>query len=254
MCQGEHGNNAVAALHVITQHFHGKEVVGPQGAVGKQHALGVRRGAAGIVNESQRIRVRIVGVGNVLLAEILGIFAAKKLVEVLASLGKAVRTRYEQRIVGNVDDTLELRHGLGIKVGPNLVASEEQTGTAMVDNVVHLMSHKLVQDGHSYATITERGQESRSPVGTVATAECYLVAAANACIFKKDVEFFNFARYVFILQRSTLVVGQRIKIPVCLDALFYQTYKIRVLMSCFHAVRLMAYAFATNTSKGIQGR
>ena len=87
---------------------------------------------------------------------------------------------------------------------------------------MHLFGHELVQDGHGDGPVGERGQESHGPISTVASAECNLVAFHHTAALKHDVEFFNLPGHVMVLQRGSLVVSQRIKVPMVDDALLDQ--------------------------------
>ena len=157
-----------------------------------------------------------------LFTEKLGIFLAEHLVEMLAGVGEFVGARHDKRVVGYVDDALQPRHLGGIDFRGHHVAHEEQFGIGVVDDVMHLFGHELVQDGHGDGPVGERGQESHGPISTVASAECNLVAFHHTAALKHDVEFFNLPGHVMVLQRGSLVVSQRIKVPMVNDALLDQ--------------------------------
>ena len=93
----------------------------------------------------------------------------------------------------------------------------------MIDNVVYLVWGKLVQDGYSYGTIGERGQEGTGPGRTVAAAKGYLVTLLHTAVLKQDVQFLYLARHVMILQRYALVIGQCITVPMVDDALLNES-------------------------------
>ena len=106
----------------------------------------------------------------------------------------------------------------GVDGGGHDVAHEEELGIRVVHDVVHLVGHELVQDGHGHGAVGERGQEGACPVGAVASAEGYLVALFYAAVLEENVQFLYLACHVVILQGGSLEVGQRVKVPVVYDA------------------------------------
>ena len=156
-----------------------------------------------------------------LLAEVLGELLAIELVEVLAGVGQLVSARHHKRVVGVVDDTLQMRHLHGVYLCSHMVADKEQLGIGVIDDVVNLLSHKLMKDGYSNGTIGQRSQEGYSPLTAVATTEGYLVALLHTTILEKDVELLNLAGNIMKLQGGSLVVCQGIKVPIIDDAVLY---------------------------------
>ena len=71
-------------------------------------------------------------------------------------------------------------------------------------------------------------------MGAVSSAKGNLVAGTNACFFKKDMQFFNFACHILILQGASLIIGKGVKVPVVLDAAFKIRDEIFVLR--FHSM------------------
>ena len=63
---------------------------------------------------------------HMLLAEGLGVFLAEKFVEMFACIGQFVGARHHERIVGNVDDTLQMGHLGSIDGGAYYIAHEQQ--------------------------------------------------------------------------------------------------------------------------------
>ena len=122
-----------------------------------------------------------------LLAEVLRILHAKHLIEVLAGISQLICARYHERVVWDIDNTLQSWHLGGIYLSSHYIAHEEQLGVTVVHDVVYLVWHKLVQDRHSDGTVCESSEESHCPVGAVSAAKCYLVALYYARIFKHDV-------------------------------------------------------------------
>ena len=80
----------------------------------------------------------------VFFAEILGVFLAKHLIEMLSGKGQLVGARYDQRVIGNIDDSFQPRHLGSIDRGGYDIAHEEQFGFGVIDNVVHLLGREFV--------------------------------------------------------------------------------------------------------------
>ena len=231
VCHGQHGNHVVAPFHFASQHLLGKLIVRPQCPVGNHHPFRVRGCAAGVVYQSQVIGSRLVGVANVVFAEILGVFTSEEFVQPFASLSQLFCSGNEQGIVPYCYDTFQVRHIFGLEFRPYHVAHKQYFGLRMVHDVMHLFSFELMEDGHSHGTVAQHRHEGGSPVGTVASAEGNFVAGLYAGIFKKDVELLNLAGHVFILQCNPLVVGQCIEVPIVLETFRNDVYEIGV---CFH--------------------
>ena len=205
--QGQHRYHAVAAMHLFAKHLDGKLVIRPQCAEGQHHAFRVRCGAAGVVDKRQSVGVGGMCIADVFLSEIFGIFAAKQFVKPFACISQQFGARQEYRVVGNVDNALKMRHGLCVEFGPNHIAHKENLCLRVVNNVVHLLRLKFMQNRHRHCTIRQCGQKGCSPVGTIAAAQGNFVTLGNTCIFKQDMEFLNFSCYVLVLQGHTLIVG-----------------------------------------------
>ena len=219
-------DDAVTIFHHLAQHTLGKIVVAPDRTIGNHHTLGEACGAARIVDHRQFVTTLLPIIAHMLRPEILGIFRAEEGVEMLPRVGEFVGTREQQRIVGDMDDSLQIGHLRGIDGGSHHVAHKEQFRLAVVHDVVNLFGQELMQDGNGYSSIGERRQEGHCPMGTVAAAECNLVATFHAAVLKQNMQLLYLARYIVILQGGTLVVGQGILVPMADDALlddFIQT-------------------------------
>jgi len=86
--------------------------------------------------------------------------------------------------------------------------------------MVNVVGLELMEQRHHHAAKGVDGQEDHSPLRGVAATQGNLVAGADACVLKEQVEFFDFASQVFILQRLAVEVGQRRAFPVFADHLF----------------------------------
>ena len=161
----------------------------------------------------------------VFFSKILGEFLAVQLVEVLAGIGELIGTGNHQGIVGVVDDSLQMGHLHGVNLRGHMVAHEEQLGIGVIDDVVNLVAKELMKDGNSHSTVGQGGEESYGPLAGVASAQCNLVTFHHTAVLEQDVQLFNLTCYVVVLQGSTLIVSQCIKIPVVDDALLYQLVK-----------------------------
>ena len=175
-------------------------------------------------------------IGDVLLAEVLGIFLPEHGVEVLAGVGQLLAARDGQGKVRQEDDAFQPGHGVLVQVLPHLVAHEEQAGLGVVDDVMHVVRLELVQDGHGHRPVGQRGQEGDAPMRTVAPAQGNLVPLADAAFLEKNVQLFYFAGHIFILQGGSLVVGQCVQVPILLDAVLDIGDK-----TLFHNCTLLSY-------------
>ena len=221
-----HGQDAyhlVAHSNVLADYRAGKVGIAPKRTVRQHHSLGEACSATGVVDKRQFFGTLLLVIGHMFLAEVLGILVTEHLVEMLTRVGQLVGTREHQRIVGEIDDALKSGHLGAIYLGGDDIAHEEQLGVAVVDNVVYLFGGKLVQDGYSYGTIGERGQEGTGPGRTVAATEGYLVTLLHTTVLKQNVQLLYLARHVMILQRYALVIGQCITVPMVDDALLNES-------------------------------
>ena len=219
MCQREDADDVWILLKMLTHHLAGKVEVAPQCAIWNHHTLREARGAAGVVDECQLVGTLLVVVVHMLLTEVFRILAAKHLIEVLAGIGEFIGARHQERIVRDVDDALQPRHLRGIDGSGHDITHKEQLGVAVVHDVMHLVGHELMQDGHSHGTIGEHSQIGGGPVGTVASAKGNLVALHHPTVLKHDMQFLNLTCHIMVLQRSSFKIGECIAIPVVDDAL-----------------------------------
>ena len=83
--------------------------------------------------------------------------------------------------------TFECGHRVGVEVWPGLVAGKKKAALGVVDDMVHLVGLKFMQHGDGYCSISQRCQESHSPIGTVAPAKGYLITRLDASLLKEDV-------------------------------------------------------------------
>ena len=140
---GQDGNHVCARLHNGTQLGECEVEVSPQRTVRQHHTLRESRGAAGVVDERQFLGAVLVVV-HVLLAEVFRILCTEELVQVLAGIGDLLLARYQQREVGQVHDGLQVGHLVGVDGLCHHIAHEEQFGTRVVHDVMHLLRHELV--------------------------------------------------------------------------------------------------------------
>ena len=118
----EHGYQLGTGLQL--QYLVGKLQVRPQAAIREHHSLGVAGGARCIVDDGQFFRL-VLMVVDMLFAEVLGVFPAEHLVEVLAGIGDPFVAADEQGEVVHHEDALQQRHGTFVQVLPHLVAYKE---------------------------------------------------------------------------------------------------------------------------------
>ena len=134
-----------------------------------------------------------------LFTEVFWELLAGEFVQVLTGVGQFIRTRYHQRVVWVVDDTLQRRHGLWVDNRGHMVSHEEQTGLGVVDDIVYLFGIELMQDGYGDGSIGEGGDEGHGPLGGVTSAEGDLVTLLNPAVLKKDVQFLYLSGYIMEL-------------------------------------------------------
>ena len=242
MGHGQHRDDAVFLVDGLAQHAAGEVVVRPEGAVGQHHAFREPRGARGVVDECQLVGRLLLIVADVLLAEVFRELLAIEFVQVLAGIGQLVRTAHHQRVVGVVDDTFQSRHLLRVDDGGYVVADEEQLRLRVVDDVMYLFGIELMEYGHSYSPVGQRGYEGHCPLAGVASAEGYLVALCHTRVLKQYMQLLNLASYVVELQCLTLEVCQRVEVPVVDNRLFKQCVKTRYL---FHSISFSYYLLLT---------
>ena len=183
MSHGQNADDGVASLYLLAQDAFGKVVVAPDGTVWNHHAFGKTCRAAGIVDHGEFVRTRFLVVVHVFGTEVLGEFGTEERVEVFSGIGQFVGSRNHERVVGYIDDTLQLRHLSGVDGGCHHVADKEELRLAMVYDMMNLFWQKFMQDGNSHGTIGQGSEKSHGPVGTVSSAEGNLVALDNTAVF-----------------------------------------------------------------------
>ena len=159
------------------------------------------------------------------LAEVLGELFAIEFVEVLAGVGELIGAANHQRVIGIVDDAFEGGHSHGIDDCGYMVAYEEQTGLGVIDDIMDLFGIELMQDGYGNGTVGERGQECNSPLRGVAATKGNFVATLDAAVLEENMDFLDLTGYIMELQGLSLVVCERITIPIVNDAFLYECIK-----------------------------
>ena len=160
-----------------------------------------------------------------LLTESLWITLSEEFIKMFAGISQLVGTGNDKRIIRNINNTFKIRHLCRINLRSNDITYKQQLRFAMVYDVVYLVCSKLMQDRYSNSSISESGKKSNSPTCAIATTYSDSITFFYSTILKKYMKFFYFSCNVFILQRYTLVVRKRIKIPVLDYALFDQGIK-----------------------------
>lgn len=77
----------------------------------------------------------------------------------------------------------------------------------MVDDIMNVVRFEFVQDRHNDSSIGNSCQKSNRPMGTVSSADCYLISRLDSCAFQDDVKLGDFTRYVFILKGDSFIVS-----------------------------------------------
>ena len=175
MRHGQNRDDVITLLDGRAQHVAGKVVVRPQRTVGNHHTLREARGTAGIVDQGQLVRTLLDVIVDMLLTEVFRILLSIEGVQVLAGIGQLLRARHDERVVRIADDALQVRHLLRVDDASHIVAGKEQLRIRVVHDIMNLLGHEFVQDGHGNGTVGQRGDESHSPLAAVSSAECNLV-------------------------------------------------------------------------------
>ena len=105
-------------------------------------------------------------------------------------------------------------------------------GLGVIDNVVNLLSIKLMKNGHNNGSVSNGGQKCYCPVCGVASTHSYPVSFLNTRCLHHDVKLLNLSCHIMILQGNTLVVGQCIEQPVVLDGFFNIRIETRYVVHC----------------------
>ena len=218
VCHREHTEHFVTGLEFFAEDMESEVAVAPEGAVGNHDALRVAGGAAGVVEDCHFVGLVLIVVEE-FGQEAVGELFAKEPVEVLACKSELVIAADEQAVIGERDDAQQVRHLVSIQIGPNLVAHEEKLRLRVVNDVVNLGGMELVEDGDGDSSVGEDAEEGSSPSAEVASAQGYLVAWLDACLFEEDVELLDDAGYVLVLKGEKSVVRHRIHEPMFLNAL-----------------------------------
>ena len=88
----------------------------------------------------------------------------------------------------------------------------------MVHDVVNLLRLKFVLYRYDNCAVSNNGQEGYCPLATISSADGNLVALLHIAVFKQDVQFLNLSSNIVVLQGGSLVIGERIQVPVLDDA------------------------------------
>ena len=56
----------------------------------------------------------------------------------------------------------------------------------MVDDVVYLVTHELMQNRHGDSSVGQRGEEGYGPLAGIASAEGYLVTLHHAAVLEQN--------------------------------------------------------------------
>ena len=136
---------------------------------------------------------------HILLRKHLRIFPSEEFVQMLPGIRELLGTGDKQRKIGVIDDTLKGRHLVGHDCRSDNIAHKQQLRITVVDDVMNLLCIEFMENRHCYGTISQRGKERHSPVGTVSAAHGNLVAFLHTTFLKKNMQFLNLTRHVFIL-------------------------------------------------------
>ena len=144
-------------------------------------------------------------------------------------------------IVDDAEDTFQLGHLVGIKALEYLVLHKEQLGIRVVNDVVNGLRVELMQYGYCYCTVSGDGKECCTPTALVLTAQGHFVAGTNATVLEQNVQFFDNASHVLVLQGRDSIVRHRVLVPILLNGVEYKLVKAS---SGFHII-IIVYLFVS---------
>lgn len=98
-------------------------------------------------------------------------------------------------------------------------STKKQARFRVIYEVMYVVGLEIVENRHCHDAVGNRGNGGDSPVGAVSSAQGYLVARFQSGIFKKQMQFGNFACDVAVLERLSLKVGHGGETPVVADGL-----------------------------------
>ena len=148
-----------------------------------------------------------------------------------ARVRKLLRTTSHQREIRDIDNAFQSRHFVGVDGLHGIVANKQKFRFRVVDDIVNLLTIKLMKDGHCHSSIGECGEEGHGPVGGVATADGYLVALLDITVFKEYMQFLYLPGYIMKLKGCSLIIGECVLIPIVDDCALDIGIKTT---KCFH--------------------
>ena len=192
----EHGDNFAAGFDMRLGQVGEGDVRG-QGPVGNHDAFGETGGPGGVVDQGQLVGGILIII-QVFGTEVVGIFLAEALVEVLADLPEGVVLGVEELERVDLDNHVQTGHLLGAEAFPDDLVHEEDLGVRVVHQVVDIAGFELVEERNGNGAIGEGCQKTHAPVGLVAGADGHFVSFFQTALFKGDVQFGHTARHIFI--------------------------------------------------------
>ena len=134
-------------------------------------------------------------------------------------------TIQEQRKILNSYYSFNVRHLVEVQLRTIRVANKEHTRIGVIYNVMHIVGFKIVQDGHSYCTVSNNRKERYSPMRAIASTKCNVIAWFNATHLIEQMQFCYLAGYITVCVGDTFVVSKSTMHPILSKAIGIQTYK-----------------------------
>ena len=138
---------------------------------------------------------------------------------------KFFRAAVHECEVLHTNDALQGWHAVFVQVLPHLIAHEQQTCFAVVDDVVYIIWFELVQDGHDDGTVGNGGQERHAPVSAVTSTQSDFVARTDIGRFEEQVHLGYFTSHVLVLQALSIEIRERFPVPILFYAVFDKFYQ-----------------------------
>ena len=164
------------------KHFKTIGHIRPDTAIGEHDTFWIACGSWSIVDNSQFLGP-VFPVTDMLRAEILRVTLTVYRIPVFESIRQFFIAWYQWWEIGEWRDSFQQGHGVFIQVFPCLVADKKQFGFGVVDNIMDIIRFKFMENRNNYGSVSDSSQKSDSPMGTVTSADCYLVSRLNTGTF-----------------------------------------------------------------------
>ena len=98
------------------------------------------------------------------------------------------------------------------------ISYEQKFALAVIHDIVNLLRLEFVLYRYDDGSVCDNGQKGYCPLTTISSAHGYLVTLLDIAVLEQDVKFFYLSCNIMILECSSLIIGERIQVPVLDDA------------------------------------